>query len=357
MDKTLAMYKALVEVDGAPGFEHEVRRVLEGYLEPHGELVRDNLGGVLARKVGQEGGPKILVAGHLDECGWIVTQITKEGYLKIQSLGGWWGHVMLAQRVRIYTKKGVLVGIIGSKPPHALQPTEREKVIQVKDMFVDIGAGSEEEAKAFGVRPGDAIVPIGDLEVMPNPKMLLAKAWDNRSGCAAAVLTLEALHGEAHPNVVYAGATVQEEVGLRGAMVMAQMVQPDIAFALDVGLSSDVPGMQGHSGAALGKGPTVVVYDGSMVPNLKLRRFVEDVAEQEHIAIQYEWVAGGGTDAGRFHLVGAGVPSLAIGFATRYIHSHSAMINRDDIEGAAKLLAAVIKRLDAETVADIKRGY
>jgi putative aminopeptidase FrvX len=357
MDKTLAMYKALTEANGTPGFEHQVRRVMENYLAPYGEILRDNLGGILAHKVGQKGGPRILVAGHMDECGWLVTHITKEGYLKFQSLGGWWGHVMLAQRVRIHTRKGELIGIIGSKPPHALQPAEREKVLQIKDMFIDIGAGSEDEAKEFGVRPGDAITPIGDLEVLANPKMLLAKAWDNRAGCAAAILTLEALQGVDHPNEVFSGATVQEEVGLRGAQVMAQMVQPDIAFALDVGLSNDIPGMQGLSGAALGKGPTIVIYDGSLVPNVKLRNLVVDTAEAEGIPFQYEWIPGGGQDAGRFQFAGAGVPSICIGFATRYIHSHSAMIHRDDIENAAKLVAAVIKKLDAATVADIKQGY
>lgn len=355
MDSRLKMYEELTTVNGIAGFEEPVRKVMRKYLEPlTSQMITDNLGSIAGVKVGQEGGPRIMVAGHLDEVGWMVTQITDKGFLKLQPVGGWWGQVMLAQRVKVLTHKGELVGVVGSKPPHVLSPEERNKVVQIKDMFIDIGASSKEEAKEWGVRPGDPIVPHCDFTVMPNPKILMNKAWDNRAGCATAIMVLEELKDQPHPNVVYAGGNVQEEVGLRGAVTMANTVEPDIAFALDVGLAVDVPGGGDQIDGQMGGGPLVIIYDASMVPHVGLRNLVIETAEELAIPIQFQSLAGGGTDAGRMHLSGRGVPSIAIGFATRYIHSHAALINRDDMENAARLVAAVIKKLDAETVAKLK---
>lgn len=356
-DELLTLYRELTEAPGVPGYEGPVREVMRRYLEPLGEIVTDNLGSIVARKVGRPGGPRILVAGHLDEIGFMVTQITDKGFIRFQTLGGWWEQVMLAQRVIIRTRKGDIPGVIGSKPPHILTPEERNKVTQKRDMFIDIGASSREEAMAFGVRPGDPIIPVCPFTVMPNPKILMAKAWDNRAGCAAAILVLRHLQGVDHPNEVYAGATVQEEVGLRGAMTLSHTVQPDIGIALDVGVAGDVPGIrEDEAMGKLGGGPVVTLYDATMVPNLRLRDLVADTAEREGIPIQWDAMPGGGTDAGRMHLWGQGVPSIVIGFATRYIHSHASLIHRDDLENAARLVAKVIERLDAATVAAIKAG-
>lgn len=355
MDHRLKMYEELTSVNGIPGYEEPVRQVMKKYLEPLShEIITDNLGSIAGVKIGKQGGPRIMIAGHLDEVGWMVTQITEKGFIKIQPVGGWWSQVMLAQRVKVLTRKGELVGVVGSKPPHVLSPEERSKVVQVKDMFIDIAASSKEEAMEWGVRPGDPIVPHCDFTVMPNPKVLMNKAWDNRAGCAAAIMVLEELKGQEHANVVYAVGNVQEEVGLRGAVTMANTVEPDIGIALDVGLAVDVPGGGGEIEGKMGGGPLVVIYDASMVPHQGLRNLVLDTAEELGIPVQHQHISGGGTDAGRMHLWGRGVPSIAIGFATRYIHSHAALIHRDDMENAAKLVAAVIKKLDAETVSKIK---
>lgn len=355
MDHRLKMYEELTCVNGIPGYEEPVRQVMRKYLEPlSNEIITDNLGSVAGVKVGRQGGPRIMIAGHLDEVGWMVTQITEDGFLKLQPVGGWWSQVMLAQRVKVITRKGELMGVVGSKPPHILSPEERTKVVQIKDMFVDIAASSKQEAQEWGVRPGDPIVPHCDFTVMPNPKVLMNKAWDNRAGCATAIMVLEELKGDDHPNVVYAVGNVQEEVGLRGAVTMANTIEPDIAIALDVGLAVDVPGGGKEIEGKMGGGPLVVIYDASMVPHQGLRNLVIDTAEELNISVQFQSIAGGGTDAGRMHLWGRGVPSIAIGFATRYIHSHAALINRDDMENAAKLVAAVIKKLDAATVAQLK---
>jgi endoglucanase len=146
-------------------------------MEPLSEILTDNLGSIVGRKVGQEGGPKILLAGHMDEIGFMVTRITDEGYLKFQTIGGWWDQVMLAQRVEIQTRQGPVIGVIGSKPPHILSPDERKKVYEKKDMFIDVGASSREEAQSFGIRPGDPVVPVCPftviVAVLPSTVILL----------------------------------------------------------------------------------------------------------------------------------------------------------------------------------------
>lgn len=355
MDATLELLRELTEAPGVPGQEEAVRRVMRRHLEPLGEIITDNLGSIACRKAGDPNGPRIMLAGHLDEIGFMVTRITDEGYLKFQTLGGWWNQVMLAQRVEIHTRQGPIIGVIGSKPPHILDQEERKKPVEIKAMFIDIGASSRAEAEGWGVRPGDPIVVICPFTVMRNPQFLMAKAFDNRFGCALAVEVLRRLQNERHPNVVYAVGTVQEEVGLRGATTTSNLIAPDVGFALDVGIAGDTPGIGPDEAAGkLGQGPLILVYDGSMIPHTGLRNLVLDIAEAENIPIQFDKIHGGGTDAGRIHTTGAGAPSLVIGVPTRYIHSHASIMHRDDFDQAARLMTAVVKRLDAETVRQLK---
>lgn len=352
LDETLSMLKDLTDANGIPGNERAVRDVMKKYIAPYAdEITTDGLGSLIAKKIGKEGGPRIMVAGHLDEVGFMITQIDDKGFLRFQTVGGWWGQVMLAQRVTIVTRKGDVTGIIGSKPPHVLSAEARKKPIEIKDMFIDIGASSREEAQEWGVRPGDMVVPYFEFTVMNNEKMLLAKAWDNRIGCAIAIDVLKQLQGVDHPNVVYGVGAVQEEVGLRGAKTAAAKIEPDIGFAVDVGIAGDTPGItEKEAMSKMGKGPQVVIYDASLVAHKGLRDFVTDVADEMNIPYQFESIPGGGTDAGSIHLTHNGVPALAITIATRYIHSHAAMLHRDDFENAVKLIVEVIKRLDREAV-------
>ncbi|WP_026671568.1 M42 family metallopeptidase [Alkalihalobacterium bogoriense] len=355
LDETLQMLKDLTDANGIPGNEKEPRDVMKKYIEPLADKVyTDGLGSLIAEKVGNPEGPKIMVAGHLDEIGFMVTHIDDNGFLKFQTVGGWWEQVMLAQRVTVMTKDGNIPGVIGSKPPHILTPEVRKKSVDKKDMFIDIGASSKEEAMEFGVRPGDSIVPVCDFTVMKNEKYLMAKAWDNRIGCAIAIEVLRQLKGQDHPNTVYGVGTVQEEVGLRGARTAAHLIQPDIGFGVDVGIAGDTPGVtEKEALAKMGKGPQVLMYDASMVSHKGLREFVTNTAEENNIPYQFDYVAGGGTDSGAIHLTANGVPSLSITIATRYIHTHAAILHRDDFENAVKLIVEVIKKLDADTVKTI----
>ncbi|MCR8851018.1 M42 family metallopeptidase [Rossellomorea sp. SC111] len=355
LDETLTMLKDLTDAKGVPGNEREVREVMKKYIEPFAdEVTTDNLGSLIAKKVGDENGPKIMVAGHLDEVGFMITQIDSKGFLRFQTVGGWWSQVMLAQRVTIVTSQGEVTGVIGSKPPHILPPEARKKPVDIKDMFIDIGASSREEVQEWGVKPGDMVVPHFEFTVMNNEKMLLAKAWDNRIGCAIAIDVLRNLKDESHPNVVYGVGTVQEEVGLRGARTAAAKIQPDIGFGVDVGIAGDTPGVSDKEASSkMGEGPQIILYDASMVSHKGLRDFVTDTADEHSIPYQFDAIAGGGTDSGAIHLTANGVPALSITIATRYIHSHAAMLHRDDYENTVKLITEVIKKLDKETVAKI----
>jgi endoglucanase len=355
LDETLQMLKDLTDAKGIPGNEREPREVMKKYITAYAdEVTTDGLGSLIAKKTGKEGGPKIMVAGHLDEVGFMVTQIDDKGFLRFQAVGGWWSQVMLAQRVTITTKKGDVTGVIGSKPPHILPPEMRKKPVDIKDMFIDIGASSREEAMEFGVLPGDQIVPYFEFTVMNNEKMLLAKAWDNRIGCAIAIDVLKGLKDAEHPNVVYGVGTIQEEVGLRGARTSAHAIQPDIGFGVDVGIAGDTPGIsEKEASSKMGEGPQIILYDASMVSHKGLRDFVVGVADELSIPYQFDAIAGGGTDSGAIHITANGVPALSITIATRYIHSHAAMLHRDDYENAVKLITEVIKRLDEETVKTI----
>ncbi|HLQ96154.1 MAG TPA: M42 family metallopeptidase [Pseudogracilibacillus sp.] len=355
-DETLTMLKDLTDARAISGNEKEAREVMEKYITPVADEVEtDHLGSLVAKKIGDAEGPKIMVAGHLDEVGFMVTRIDENGFIYFQTIGGWWSQVMLAQRVTITTKEGDITGVIGSKPPHILSPEARKKPVDIKDMFIDVGASSKEEAEEFGVEPGDSIVPYFEFTPLKNEKMLLAKAWDNRIGCAIAIEVLKQLQNEAHPNTVYGVGTVQEEVGLRGAKTSAHFIQPDLAFGVDVGIAGDTPGISDKEAESkLGEGPQVILYDASMISHKGVRDLVVETAKEKDIPFQYSTMAGGGTDSGSIHLTADGVPALSITVATRYIHSHAAILHRDDFENAVKLIVEVIKQVDQSAMETIR---
>lgn len=348
---TLKMFETLTELQGAPGDEKRVRDYMEEQLSPFAdEIIHDNLGGVFGVKSGK--GPRVMVAGHMDEVGFMVTQITENGMIRFQPLGGWWNQVMLAQRVQVMTKEGIIPGVIGSIPPHLLTEAQRSKPMEIKNMLIDIGADDKENALHLGVKPGDTIVPICPFTPMANDKKILAKAWDNRYGCGLAIELLKEVHGETLDNELYSGATVQEEVGLRGAATAAYMIQPDIFYALDASPANDMSGSKDEFGQ-LGKGALLRIFDRTMITHRGMREFILDTAETHDIPYQY-FISQGGTDAGRVHTANDGVPSAVIGICSRYIHTSSSMIHVDDYAAAKELLVNLVKATDQSTVDTIR---
>lgn len=351
------LLKEITDVFGPSGFEDEVGLVVDKHLGGFCEIIRDGLGSTLGVKRGTSDSPKILIAGHMDEIGFLVAGITKSGYLKINPLGGWWPHVLLSQRVVIRTREGKLVhGVIGSKAPHSLKPEERNKVLDIEDLYVDIGSSEDNNAaKKLGVRVGDPIVPYAQFEKLgPNGKFLMAKAWDDRIGVATAIEVAKTLKGKKHPNTLYAGGTVQEEVGLRGAGTCAHLVEPDIAIAVDVTLAADIPGsVNAEYGEKIGKGPSISVMDGSLLPNPRLVDFFIDIADKKKIPYQLGSLSKGGTDGGRFAITKSGIASITMSIATRYIHSHYGILHRDDFDNLVKLLTEVVLALDTNAMKKI----
>ncbi|WP_077600896.1 M42 family metallopeptidase [Oceanobacillus sojae] len=351
--ETLTLFKNLTELQGAPGNEHAVRNFMKQELEKYSdEIIQDNLGGVFGVRNGK--GPTVMVAGHMDEVGFMVTQITDNGMLRFQTLGGWWSQVMLAQRVQVMTKNGPVTGVIGSIPPHLLTDAQRGKPMEIKNMLIDIGADDKEDVARIGVRPGDTIVPITPFEPMANEKKILAKAWDNRYGCGLAIELLKELQGETLPNQLYSGATVQEEVGLRGSQVAANMIKPDIFYALDASPANDASGDKKAFGQ-LGEGALLRIFDRTMITHKGMREFVLDTAESNDIPYQY-FISPGGTDAGRVHLSGDGVPSAVVGICSRYIHTSASIIHVDDYAAAKELIVKLVKTTDETVVSGLKQS-
>jgi endoglucanase len=357
VDKIQQLLKEITEADGVPGYESDIRAIMRRYLEDTADIEQDKMGSFIGKHVGDGERPRVMLAGHMDEIGFMVKMITKEGFVRFVPLGGWWDQVLLAHRVVIKTAKGDLIGVLGAKPPHLIDAEERKKIVEKKDMYIDIGAASEEDAREMGVRPGDPIIPVSEFTVMANPKWYLSKAFDNRVGCALAIQALRQVAKEGHPNTVYAVGTVQEEVGLRGAKTSAHVIAPDVAFILEVDIAGDVPGIKPEeSSVKMGGGPTLLVYDARMIPNLQLRDLVIATAEELDIPLQFSAMPGGATDGGMIHIHNEGVPTVVIGVPTRHIHSHNAILHRDDYDRALQLIVALVKKLDAETVAGLTAG-
>ncbi|OCA92214.1 M42 family metallopeptidase [Pseudobacillus wudalianchiensis] len=353
--ETLELFKTLTELPGAPGNEHDVRRFMRTQLEMYADdLVQDGLGSIFGVRKGEDHDPVVMVAGHMDEVGFMVTQITDNGMIRFQPLGGWWGQVLLAQRVQIMTNNGPVIGVIGSIPPHLLSEEQRKKPMEIKNMLIDIGADDKEDTKKIGIKPGQSILPVSPFTPMANEKKILAKAWDNRYGCGLAIELLKELKGEKLPNTLYSGATVQEEVGLRGAQTAAEMIKPDIFYALDASPANDASGDKKEFGQ-LGKGALLRIFDRTMVTHRGMREFILDTAESHNIPYQY-FVSQGGTDAGRVHTSNQGVPSAVIGICSRYIHTHASVIHVDDYAAAKELLVRLVKTSDKATVASLKAG-
>lgn len=356
MNDSVKLLKSLTDVDGIAGHEMAVKELMNDYLTPvSDEIIEDNLGGIFGKKSATNGDKTLMVAGHLDEVGFIVTRIDNNGFLKFTPIGGWWNQVMLSQKVTITTDEGKKIrGIIGSKPPHVLSPEERKKTIDMKEMFIDIGVKSKKEAEQFGIEIGNMVTPYSEFETLANQKYLTAKAFDNRYGCALAINVLQNLKNEAIDINLMAGANVQEEVGLRGAKVAANKIKPDLAIAIDVAIAYDTPGMSGQvSDTAIGNGPVVIIMDASNIGHVGFTKHIKDVAKKHNITVQLDTTAGGGTDAGSIHVANEGTPTVSIGVALRYMHSNVSVLHTDDYKNSVALVTEIVKSLNNDVVDQI----
>jgi endoglucanase len=348
-EKLQAELARLSAAFGAPGFEREVRQVFRELLGEGFHYQHDHLGSIVAELPGT--GPRVMIAAHLDEVGFMIKAVTAEGYLRFVPLGSLWPQVLLSGAVRIRGKLGDVRGVIGAKPPHFQQEKERRELVAVEDMFIDIAAGSSERVKRMGIGPGDPAVPDIAPVVVADGEVMLGKALDCRVGLLAVIETARRLKAAGHPRTLLAAGTAQEEIGARGGKTVAQMLHPDVCLVIEGTPADDGPGFVKHTPqGALGNGPQIRMYDPSMIGNRALIELAVATAEQLGLPYQVTVREGGGTDGGQIHLTGAGVPAMVIGIPVRYAHSQISLCSLADLEKTIDLLTAVVSRLDASVV-------
>ncbi|MEM7166087.1 MAG: M42 family metallopeptidase [Planctomycetota bacterium] len=347
------LLRRLALAAGPPGAEGEVREIVRETLSGVGELSYDRLGSVLCQVPGAATGPRVVLDGHMDEVGFMAASIRGDGRVTFAPLGGWWGHVLLAQRVEILTERGKVGGVIASKPPHFLGADERSKVIAIEQMAIDLGVSNREEAVALGVQVGDPIVPQAQFQELAGGKVASCKAFDNRVGIGLLCeLLRDAAAQPQHPNTLMGVAAVQEEVGLRGARTASTLTNPDAAVILEATPADDMPGVTEPQGV-LGRGPQIRFMDPTAIANRRLVRLTQEVAAAEEIPVQLAVRRAGGTNAGSIQSYGQGVPTVVIGVPARYIHTHVSLVSWQDYAATKQLVQALVARLDAATVAGL----
>ncbi len=352
MDRIEELFKEFTEAVGVSGFEGDVADLMARHLSPIATIEKDRLGSVIARLKGAREKPKVMLAAHMDEVGFMVSHFAGS-FVKFNALGGWWGPQMVGLPVAIRTARGAVPGVIASKNLFEMDEEERKAPFKAKDLFIDVGLTGKKSPETLGIRPGDPVAPQFAFTKLPASRTYMAKAWDDRVGCVMIVEALRALSKVKRPNAVYGAGTVQEEVGIRGAMTSGFTIGPDVALILEVDIAQDTPGSREGSPGGLGGGVSIYVYDATLIPNARLRDHVVAVAKRKKIPFQYSAVPVGGTDGGRVHLNAGGVPTMVIGVPARHIHSAAGIISRKDFDNAVKLVVEVVKTLDAKTVAGL----
>jgi len=353
-DRVVQLLKELTEVSGPPGYEDPVRKIMAERMKPYADgIVYDGLGSIIAQQ--GNSGPRIMLDAHMDELGGMVRRIRPDGFISMQMLGAWLSAALPDQRWVILGSKGPVLAITDIWDAH-IAPRDSQQVHPQQDLFLDTGARSAAEVSALGISPGDPVAPVSDFAVLANNRYL-AKAWDDRIGCAVMLEVMRRLEKTPHPNQVFYAATVQEEgsAEMRGAQTSARLIKPDLGFSLEVGIPNDVPG-PGPDAAqeVLGGGPGMMLYTFSELPNRKLVAHVKEIAAAQHIPLQFDFVPGFGDDAGAIKLYNIGIPVTTILVPARSTHAHNGIIDRADFDRTVDLVIAVVESLDDATVSRLK---
>lgn len=346
------IYRDLFDLAGTSGYEFRIKHYMKSFMMkyPNYTIEEDNLGSVFAVKRARDASaPVVMVAGHMDEVGLMVVGITDLGMIKLQNIGGLNGEVFISQVLNVYTKNGIIKGIIGALPPHL----KTEQNTKLEDLILDIGARSKEEAKAFGVELGDMVLFDNPFSYTYDKKRVIAKSIDNRYGCGLALETIKAFHNEELPYTLVVGATVQEEVGLRGAETATNLFKPDVFLALDASPVNDA--LDKNALAGLGKGFLIRMYDPKNVMQKGLLDFFVLLAKKHKIPYQH-FMSLGGTDAAKAYDMNEGILATTIGLPARYIHSTAAMMDLSDLASAKKMLFRVLKTLNPEKIQELKES-
>jgi endoglucanase len=301
------------------------------------------MGNLIALKKGQSDKKRVMAAAHMDEIGFIVTHIDEKGFIRFHTIGGFDPKTLTAQRVIVHGKKN-LIGVMGAKPIHVMTAEERAKVPQIKDYFIDLGLPKEEVVKLVGI--GDPITRERSLIEMGNN--VNVKSLDNRVSVFILIEVLKEMKKDKIPYDFYGVFTVQEEVGLRGALVAGHHINPDFSFGLDTTIANDTPGAAAHEMITeLGKGTAIKVMDASVICDVRMVEYMKQIATKKKIRYQLEILTAGGTDtAGMQKMAKNGTIAGAVSIPTRNIHQVIEMCDKDDIRGSIDLLKESVKNLD-----------
>lgn len=343
MKLNIKLLKQISETPGTSGFEQKIRELVIKEITPLCDTVSvDNLGNVTGFIKGKKS-KKVMVGAHMDEIGLIVNHIDDNGFVRFLPLGGFDPKTLTAQRVIIHGKKD-LVGVMGSKPIHVMSAEERTKTVHIEDFFIDLGLSKKEVEKFIEI--GDPITRERELIEMGN--CINGKSLDNRISVFILIETLKQLKGKKLPFDLYAVFTVQEEVGIRGAQVATQEIQPDFGFALDTTIAFDVPGAQPHEKVTtLGDGAAIKIMDSSAIADYRMVKFIKQVADKNKIKWQPELLKAGGTDTANIQrMTKSGSIAGAISVPTRHIHQVVESVHKKDVEASINLMTQCILELD-----------
>lgn len=353
-DPVIQLFAKLTNAPGPSGFEEPVTKIMVHEMKPYtSKILYDGLGSMIA--VQGNSGPRIMIDAHMDELGGLIRRITPDGFLSMQMLGGWFDQALVDQRWWIIGSKGPVLAVTGIRDVHIASPEERTKVFPRNSLYLDIGAKTAAEVREMGVTPGDPVIPDSPFEILNGTQNYLAKAWDDRIGLAVMIEVAKRLAHAPHANQLFYASTVQEEIGMRGAMTAAQVIKPDVGISLEVGIVKDVPNVKPEEAQeVLGGGPGIFLWDASELPNRKFVAFVQDTAAANSIPLQYDLISGYGDDSAMIQKSNGGVPTVNLVVPTRYTHSHNGIINRGDFDHVVDLVTALLQRLDAAEVAKLR---
>jgi endoglucanase len=291
----------------------------------------------------------------MDELGGMIRRITPDGFLTMQMLGGWLDQALVDQRWTIIGAKGPVRAVTGIRDAHVVPADERARVFPRDSLLMDVGAKSEAEVRTMGIDAGDPVVPDAPFAVLNGTDNYLGKAWDDRAGCGVVIETMRRLAGTPLHSQLFYAITTQEEIGLRGAHTTVELIKPDIGVALEAGVTGDVyPGHPEETQVKLGAGPGLFLFDTSELPNRKFVQFVKETAHGKNITLQVDLVNGYGDDSAEIQKSNGGVPTVNLVVPTRYTHAHNGIINRRDFDHMVDLLVAMLQRLDAQTVQQLR---
>lgn len=336
------LLKELCEAPGVPGREDAIRAIVKRELGGQCKTSTDHMGSLICHREGSGGkkAKKLMLAAHMDEIGFVVKHVSDKGFLRVHPLGGFDTTQLASQRVLVHTAGGVLNGVLmeSKKPKHMQAPNEQSKTPTIDDFFVDAGLDGATAKKKISL--GDMVTLNRDLHEMGD--LLTCKSMDDR---VAVFVMIEAVKkAKKHDCDLYAVATSQEEIGLRGAAASGWSIQPDIAVALDVTLANDFPGMPEELHVTkLGEGTAIKILDGSLICHPKMVEHFKDLAKKKKIKNQLEVLGGGGTDAGGIQRLHGGIPAFTLSIPCRYIHTVNETVHRDDVQASIDLLAAYIE--------------